>query len=252
MRARYPGTWLGGLLGAVVLAAPARADLEFTPRAYVQASPDGSHYVRVTPDEQQVGVIAAYAVVPGGPDRELWRTQGWYSFEVRLADDGHHLVRLADFLRGDGPSESDIAAAFYEDGRLVRSWSTRALVHDDGKVFRTTSHYDYLAGEPVFWSNPQRAALTLTTLDGYEFQFDAKTGKMTSERSLEPPAGEEAEAAETATGPEASSVETSTEAQPAAPKSSTLLPLGLAFLLGATGASIVCLSRNRGRGDSSE
>jgi hypothetical protein len=232
-------TWqvvIEALLTATLASGAARADIEISPHAYVEASPDGTHYVRVTPDERQLGLLVAYEVVPGGPDRELWRTQGWYSFEVRLADDGHHLVRITDPLRGAGPSAADVAVAFYEDGRLVRSYSTRDLVHDDSKVFQTASHYGIYALEPKFWSNPQRAAVTLTLLDGFEYVLDAKTGEILSTRNLVP---EDVAAPASATSAGASDESPGATVAEDEAEQQSRKSLGLAFLAGAALASLL-------------
>jgi hypothetical protein len=69
------------------------ADSPRNPFPYVVTAGDGMVYFRMFPrpgpgnDSDGVGV--AYRVRDDGSDVVLWRTQGWYSTEVFLSDDGH-------------------------------------------------------------------------------------------------------------------------------------------------------------------
>ncbi|GJM21443.1 MAG: hypothetical protein DHS20C15_13580 [Planctomycetota bacterium] len=141
----------------------------------------------------------AYRYVKGRK-QVLWRVEGWYAFRVLLSDDGRYLVRLGNWPRGQRPSESHLAVAFYDNGELLAEYSTRALIEDDSKVRPSSSHYTYRAhdGElSLVVGDTEKGELPLSfefsTIDGIRYRFDVTTGEIVA-RS--PPASEESAGAE--------------------------------------------------------
>lgn len=132
----------------------------------------------------------AYSLLPDGKQKELYRTSGWYSFEVFISNDGRYLVQLGPWNVGDRPSGKDLAIAFYKDGQKMRSYSTADLVKDPEQVLVSTSHYmwrapalskTYKMGEALLLQptlNDYAENFTLHTIDGWTYVFDLKTGKM--------------------------------------------------------------------------
>jgi hypothetical protein len=68
------------------------ADSPRSPFPYVVRASDGSIYFKMFPGphlgNHSDGFGIAYRIRDKGADVELWRTQGWYSTEVFLSNDG--------------------------------------------------------------------------------------------------------------------------------------------------------------------
>lgn len=136
----------------------------------------------------------AYKVGDDGSLKELYRTDGWYSFQVFVSRDGRHLVRMGLWSVGHEPAKDDLAVAFYEDGKLLKEYSTADLVKDITKVVPTTSHYFWQAPSPVDDKVTEAEQLRLRlhidytntfelhTIDGWTYAFDVTTGKINSTR----------------------------------------------------------------------
>ena len=90
--------------------------------------------------DQENGLGIAYRVRQDGTDEELWRTEGWYSFEVYLSFDGNYLVAMGPWSEGREPKKEDLAVAFYAKGKLLKQYSTTDLVRDKRKVVQSVSH----------------------------------------------------------------------------------------------------------------
>lgn len=160
------------------------ADSPAIPTPYATTSADGRFVFVMLPGKEDWsghnsrGI--AYELTWSGEWRELWRTQGWYSFRVHLAEDGQHLVRMGPWNAGAAPSEKDLAVAFYREGSLVKSYSTAELVRDHARVRASTSHYEWLADFPVRPELSLDGSFSLQTIDGVRYRFSATTGAITS------------------------------------------------------------------------
>lgn len=119
---------------------------------------------------------------------EMYRTSGWYSFEVFVSRDGKYLVQMGPWNVGDSPQKDHLAVAFHKNGKLLKSYSTARLVKDPTKVVVTVSHY--------MWQAPQHAlspsldydnTFKLRTIDGWTYEFDATTGEINSETKTKDP-----------------------------------------------------------------
>lgn len=183
------------LVGFVfLLAVFVRADSPAPPVLQATASPQGGYIFCMVPKYEyspykDLSYGIAYELLPTGRLKELWRTQDWYSFQVFLSDDGRHLVRMGPWSFGHEPGPTDLALAFYEDGKLLKSYSTAELVKDHSKVSRSVSHYTWQAGRPnmgetieersypyLDWDN----RFYLKTIDGIVYRFDVTTGAIVS------------------------------------------------------------------------
>ena len=131
-----------------------------------------------------------YSLTDEGKLVEKWKVSGWYSFEVFLSEDGRYLIRMGPWNRGRKPKADDLAVAFYQDGKLLKKYSTADLVRRPEAILASTSHYEWLArarsairgeidpdaelrldGDKVFH---------LKTCDLIKYQFDVTTGKIIS------------------------------------------------------------------------
>ena len=76
-----------------------------------------------------------------GSLKELYRTEGWYAFEVFLSrPNGKYLVRLGDWHRR-APAKDHLAVAFYRDGKVDQALHGARLVERPSKARTTVSHY---------------------------------------------------------------------------------------------------------------
>lgn len=131
----------------------------------------------------------AYKMDEEGRLKELYRTKGWYSYEVSISMDGRYLVRLEKGPVGDGPSKDQLALAFYKDGKLLKEYSTEEMIKDKSKVLQTTSHYFWTpfptATEADRPHIDNKDVFSINTIDGWTYKFDVTTGKIKSTRTTE-------------------------------------------------------------------
>lgn len=112
---------------------------------------------------------------------ELYRTSGWYSFEVFVSRDGKYLVQMGPWNTGYKPQKDHLAVAFHKNGKLLKSYSTARLVKDPTKVMASVSHYMWQASSPSLklildYDN----TFKLHTIDGWTYEFDVTTGEINS------------------------------------------------------------------------
>ena len=130
---------------------------------------------------------------------EMYRTSGWYSFQVFVSRDGKYLVQMGPWNVGDSPQKDHLAVAFHKNGKLLKSYSTARLVKDPTKVLVTVSHYMWQAPSPLSPSLTAAQQYTLSpsldydntfkvhTIDGWTYEFDATTGEINSETKTKDP-----------------------------------------------------------------
>ena len=191
-----------GCILALVLAGVAHCDTPATPLPYVTSSREGRYFFRMMPrnggtDQKHDGYGIAFRVQFDGSDREVWRTEGWFSFQVFLSDDGHSLVALGPWGYGREPKQDDLAVAFYYEGKLIREYSTDELVDDHTAVLASTSHYFWLARDRLHFSDtsageheprftrPDR--FQLKTIDGITYIFRTETGEIVEKKKAAQP-----------------------------------------------------------------
>ena len=156
------------------------ADREISPFPYViTADGNGRFYFKMIPDPadpyaRHKGSGTCFEVTGGETDTPLWNTTGWYSFEAHLSRDGVYLVRVDSSPRGHDVSAGSHAVAFYKNGNLVKSYSTKDLVKDASAMTLTVSHYGWLAEAPIF----EGGTLKIRTKDHIEYTFDITSGEI--------------------------------------------------------------------------
>lgn len=183
MNLRHLGALLGGLL-TLGFATPALADREACPTPYVKANERGSIYFKMSPDpaapcDRTKGSGAAYQVAVGA-DQLLWKTEGsWYAQTTFLSEDGRYLIRIGNWPRGRKPSKDHLAIAFYDNGKLLKRYSTLELIKDPSQVETSVSHYAFYHDPPGFTA-PHAKTFLLTTIDGIAYTFNITTGEIAS------------------------------------------------------------------------
>lgn len=144
-----------GLLIALSAVGNLRADTPVAPFAFVAPSLSGMYFFEMIPPQwnsSKDGLLdngrgVAYQLLRDGSQKELWRTDGWYSGRIFLAEGGVFLVRLEPEKEGHHVSQGDLALAFYRNGTLIKQYSTADLVKNPEKIASTVSHYYWLAGD---------------------------------------------------------------------------------------------------------
>ena len=170
----------------VLLLSPcALGDTPAAARAYVGVGDGGHYYFKILPclknsSDLSCGSVRVYEVSDEGPDRPVWSASGWFAFSAYLSDDGKYLVRMGDWPGGSEPSDSDLAIAFYEDGKLLKQYSTKQLIRDPSKVVRSVSHYQFLREVRGF--QPYTKMFTIVAVDGTEYTFDVRHGDIVREK----------------------------------------------------------------------
>jgi muconolactone delta-isomerase len=182
------------------------ADEEMSQYPYVTASDDGRYFFLMKSDPNDIynrekGTGICYEVTRNGEFKELWRTEGWYSFETFLVsaiDSNEHpkmlhqyLVRLGNWPRGHKLSADNIGVGFYKDGKLLKLYSTADLVHNESAIHPSVSHYQFLDTKfkPTleYKYEKNQWVFKLVTIDGIHYQFDVKTGEiLLADTSLPP------------------------------------------------------------------
>ena len=174
-----------------VAASNVDADSPRTPYPYIVTSAHGGVYFRMVPrpGRSSDGFGIAYRIRDDGSDEELWRTQGWYSTEVFLSNDGEFLVAMGPWNGGTEPRKEDLAVAFYREGKVIKHYSTADLIKDKSKVMKSLSHYTWLARDAEMISGSKRDpeaelrvfsnnTFRLKTCDGLVYLFDMTTGEI--------------------------------------------------------------------------
>lgn len=179
------------LLAVVLsLASTAVADQEAYPTAYVAAG--GGWYAKCVPSNpagaREAGTTTIYRV---GQDADtLVYTFDWYSPKIYITGwgGGVSIVRMGPWPRGYRASESDLAIAFYRDGRLVRRYSTLDLAGDTHHVQVSVSHYTVIkevtgfvhlyekSGDDTVTSDPDYG-FEVVLNGGRRMVFDLRTGE---------------------------------------------------------------------------
>jgi len=161
------------------LAVPAIADTPAPPRDYTKITENEKYvFVMLAPPErwsQKDPDIRKVYKQSGlykndGSATPLWVVY-WYSFEVYPSSDGKHVVRMGPWAS----STEQLAVAFYENGKEIKQYLIKDLVHNELKLAYTVSHF--------FWRSDLRfddkkGVLFLKTKDDQTYLFSIKTGEI--------------------------------------------------------------------------
>ncbi|HSL90375.1 MAG TPA: hypothetical protein VK870_13810 [Ignavibacteriaceae bacterium] len=160
------------VLGTSLLFSASIYDKERAPYTYVISSENGNFIFKMFSDGKGI----AYEVTENSYNKEIWKVEGWYAFKTFITNDGQYLIRIGNWPRGDKPSEDDLAIAFYEKDKLMKSYSTRELIKDDSLVPISVSHYEFMKEQPYL----DGFRIILITVDGIAYKFDVTNGLILS------------------------------------------------------------------------
>lgn len=131
---------------------------------------DGEKYVW---DKLPEGTV--YKMDERGNLLEWWKTEGWYTFNAYLSDDGRFLVRMGPWA-SDEEHLSDLALAFYDKGKLLKEYRVSELLRNPGSIQLTSGHYFW---QPASQTKPDRLRgrkFYLTTIEKTTYTFALETG----------------------------------------------------------------------------
>lgn len=182
---------------SLAFSACARADTPAPPYQYVAVSQHiGWVYFLMVPRQlsgqsprdrflNPDGFGVAYQLLPDGTSKELWRTDGWYSYEVFLSINGEDLVAMGPWNELPGPKSDDVALSFFHRGKLVRKYNVLELVRDKSKIIESVSHYSWRdrKGGASFDTSD---TFSVKTCDGLTYDFDSKSGSIKYVHSVYP------------------------------------------------------------------
>jgi hypothetical protein len=158
----------------------APADTEMPPADYTKETEDGTYvFVMLAPDRlewaaknNEIRQLYKHSGLykKDGVYEPLWQVF-WYSFTVYPSSDGKHVVRMGPWAK----ATSDLAIAFYEDGKELKQYAVSDLVKDLDKLRHTVSHF--------FWRtdlsyDDKEGTVFLKTVDGISYTFSVKTGEI--------------------------------------------------------------------------
>lgn len=163
----------------LAFSAPAIADTPAPPRDYAKETEDGQYvFVMLAPPEKWVSkdqeLRKTYRTSGlyrnDGSTTPLWAVY-WYSFSVYPSSDGKHIVRMGPWAS----SVDQLALAFYENGKELKSYLIRDLIKDETRLKHTVSHF--------FWQkesrfNDKESTMLIKTHDGQTYLFSVKTGEI--------------------------------------------------------------------------
>ncbi len=175
-------------IALMIVAAPhLDADSPKPPFPFIVTAADGTFFFKMLPGPSGAGLGIACRLLQDGSSEELWRTEGWYSFEVFLSREATFLVAMGPWNDGQEPKKEDLAVSFFHQGKLLKRYSTLDLVKDKSKVKASKSHYRWLARdlEEIPGQDPEArprlcgdGTFRLKTCDGILYVFDLSTGEI--------------------------------------------------------------------------
>ena len=171
---------------SLILFGVSYADSPALPYPFVKSAGNSSYYFKMIPENQTKNSTpeidppygVAYRLLGNGRSVQLWRVDGWYAFEVYLSYDGEHLVRMGPWAVGSEPSEQNLAVAFYQQGVLLKKYSTLDLIENHSSVERTVSHYFWRANDQDYPRLDYSNVFSLKTIEGRVYKFDVTTGEV--------------------------------------------------------------------------
>ncbi|MBL9152689.1 MAG: hypothetical protein JNK37_09400 [Verrucomicrobiales bacterium] len=163
------------------------ADIPAAPRPWVATSEGGNFFFKMVPpkrkkdgdkyviEREPFGV--AYEISEDGEFKEVWRTEGWYTFEGYLSEDGRYFVRIGPWA-SDQENHTDLAIAFYDFGKLLKEYQVKELIRKPDLLEDSVSHYMW---RPEIQSEPNGfygGTFHLVMIDKTSYSFDYETGEI--------------------------------------------------------------------------
>ena len=171
----------------VTMAMRGLADSPAAPRPWVATSERGDFFFKMVPpkwkkegdryvvEREPFGV--AYKISEDGDFEEVWRTEGWYTFEGYLSEDGRFFVRFGPWA-SDQENHTDLAIAFYDRGKLLKEYQVKELIRKPDFLEDSVSHYVW---RPAIQTKPNGfygGTFHLVMIDKTSYSFNYETGEI--------------------------------------------------------------------------
>ncbi len=158
-------------------------------KPWVTTSEQGDHLFKMIPAKWHFGgdkkvtereaFAVAYAISDDGEFREMWRAEGWYAFEGYLSEDGRYFVGFGPWA-SDLTDRSDLAVAFYNQGKLLREYQVKELIKKPELLEESVSHYEWRPQRQTKPNGFDEEIFHLVLIDKTTLNFDFKTGEIVS------------------------------------------------------------------------
>ena len=119
----------------------------------------------------------AYEVLEDGEFKELWRAHGWYASHGYLSRDGRYFVRFGPWAT-DQENHTDLAIAFYDQGRLLKQYEVRELIKEPDKLEDSVSHYNWSPEKQSKADGFYYDVFHLVMVDKTTYDFDFTSGEI--------------------------------------------------------------------------
>lgn len=167
------------------------ADSIAAPYSYTKPTPDGKYlFVMISPRSpeddasswieskaQKIREIRNTYTRSGlyrndGSSTPIW-TVSWYAYDVEPLSDAVHLVRPGPWATSSGSE----AVAFFENGKLIRSYTVGDLVAVPVLMPHSVSHFMWRSDEHL---DDDTKTYSIKTKHGERYTFDVTTGRISS------------------------------------------------------------------------
>ena len=158
----------------------------------VAAGNDGTCYAKSVPSEfmGQKGTTKIYIV--GTLKDSVTDSYNWYSDEIYISCkawiNGRSettVVRMGPWADGLVANQSDLAIAFYLNGKLLKKYSTLDIAGKPTNVHNSVSHYKVFSSILGFkWKYDEPSYFVAIRIDGVEMKFDTSTGLLAPQKKL--------------------------------------------------------------------
>lgn len=156
----------------------------------VAAGDDGTCYAKSVPAgiAGQRGTTTVYNVAASKDVRVS--TYDWYSSHIHLRCNAWRngrsettVVRMGPWAEGHRANRTDLALAFYVNGKLVKQYSTLDIAGKPDDVGGSVSHYTVFSSVDGFqWQDDGALDFIATRVDGMRMRFAADTGQRVREQ----------------------------------------------------------------------
>jgi hypothetical protein len=106
-----------------------------------------------------------------GTEEVMW-TVNWYAFEVYVANDGQHIVRIGPW----SSSVEDEAFSVIYRGDVVKTYFVKDLITSVDNLPHTASHFEWLRKAVI---DDKSKSLVVSTEEGQEYVISLETGTIT-------------------------------------------------------------------------
>lgn len=156
-------------------------DSEMMPTPKVFASPSGSYYFKLVPssDFDEKKAQGFLYQVTDGEDDLIYRSDGWYSFNVLVSHDGAYIARRGPWPQYNSPPETTPAVVFYTNGKHARTYNVSDLIDNTKDLPRSISHYSW-GGELRWAVHAGPFTVEVRTVEDKVIQFDIRTARITN------------------------------------------------------------------------